>query len=216
MLIPAEERAQFNAWSSFCTSGAFIIGPALAGILLTTHSASFVIYCNSLSFLLSTILIYFLPNITLQTKQSEEVANTFVQTLRSDWKQVFHSLELKRTLFSYSFYFKRLCLSLWHLIHKKLFYKTSTVLTDIEYSMLVSITGAAYVSGSFLVSLFAKRLPIQYCIGLGTIFTAIGYVIFAFSNSFIVAAGGFILLGISSSFAGTGFLHFIKITSRFI
>ena len=150
MLIPAEERAQFNAWSSFCTSGAFIIGPALAGILLTTHSASFVIYCNSLSFLLSTILIYFLPNITLQTKQSEEVANTFVQTLRSDWKQVFHSLELKRTLFSYSFYFKRLCLSLWHLIHKKLFYKTSTVLTDIEYSMLVSITGAAYVSGSFL------------------------------------------------------------------
>ena len=153
MLIPAEERAQFNAWSSFCTSGAFIIGPALAGILLTTHSASFVIYCNSLSFLLSTILIYFLPNITLQTKQSEEVANTFVQTLRSDWKQVFHSLELKRTLFSYSFYFKRLCLSLWHLIHKKLFYKTSTVLTDIEYSMLVSITGAAYVSGSFLVSL---------------------------------------------------------------
>nr|MBR9646721.1 hypothetical protein [Streptococcus sp. 11-4097] len=37
----------------------------------------------------STILIYFLPNITLQTKQNEEVANTFVQTLRSDWKQVF-------------------------------------------------------------------------------------------------------------------------------
>lgn len=83
-------------------------------------------------------------------------------------------------------------------------------LTDIEYSMLVSITGAAYVSGSFLVSLFAKRLPIQYCIGLGTIFTAIGYVIFAFSNSFIVAAGGFILLGISSSFAGTGFFTFYQ------
>ncbi|MGR5982129.1 MFS transporter [Bacillus cereus] len=89
MLIRAEERAQFNAWSNFCTSGAFIIGPALAGILLTTHSATFVIYCNSLSFLLSTIFIYFLPNIALQTKQNEEVANTFVQTLRNDWNQVF-------------------------------------------------------------------------------------------------------------------------------
>ena len=150
MLIPTEERAQFNAWVAFVQAGLLLSVQALAGILLTTHSASFVIYCNSLSFLLSTILIYFLPNITLQTKQSEEVANTFVQTLRSDWKQVFHSLELKRTLFSYSFYFKRLCLSLWHLIHKKLFYKTSTVLTDIEYSMLVSITGAAYVSVHFL------------------------------------------------------------------
>ena len=121
MLIRAEERAQFNAWSNFCTSGAFIIGPALAGILLTTHSATFVIYCNSLSFLLSTIFIYFLPNIALQTKQNEEVANTFVQTLRNDWNQVFHLLEQKLTLFSYSFYFKRLCLSLWQSIHKKLF-----------------------------------------------------------------------------------------------
>ena len=76
--------------------------------------------------------------------------------------------------------------------------------------MLVSITGAAYVFGSFLVSLFAKRLPIQHCIGFGMIFTAIGYVIFALSNSFIVAAGGFILLGISSSFAGTGFITFYQ------
>lgn len=42
------------------------------------------------------------------------------------------------------------------------------------------------------------------------IFTAIGYVIFAFSNSFIVAAGGFILLGVSSSFAGTGFITFYQ------
>lgn len=89
-------------------------------------------------------------------------------------------------------------------------------LTDIEYSMLVSITGAAYVSGSFLVSLFSKRLPIQYCIGLGTIFTAIGYVIFAFSNSFIVAAGGFIYLAFLHHLLVLAFLHFIKITSRFI
>ena len=127
MLIPAEERAQFNAWSSFCTSGLLLSVQLLLEYFSPRTQHPFVIYCNSLSFLLSTILIYFLPNITLQTKQSEEVANTFVQTLRSDWKQVFHSLELKRTLFSYSFYFKRLCLSLWHLIHKKLFYKTSTV-----------------------------------------------------------------------------------------
>ena len=89
MLIPAEERAQFNAWSSFCTSGLLLSVQLLLEYFSPRTQHPFVIYCNSLSFLLSTILIYFLPNITLQTKQSEEVANTFVQTLRSDWKQVF-------------------------------------------------------------------------------------------------------------------------------
>ena len=198
MLIPAEERAQFNAWSSFCTSGAFIIGPALAGILLTTHSASFVIYCNSLSFLLSTILIYFLPNITLQT-------------LRSDWKQVFSFARTETYIILIFVLFQATMLVSMALDSQEVVFTRQVLfLTDIEYSMLVSITGAAYVSGSFLVSLFSKRLPIQYCIGLGTIFTAIGYVIFAFSNSFIVAAGGFILLGISSSFAGTGFFTFYQ------
>ncbi|MGE0994259.1 MFS transporter, partial [Bacillus sp. GMa5/2] len=211
MLIRAEERAQFNAWNSLCTNGAFIIGPALAGILLTTYSAAFVIYCNSLSFLLSTILIYFLPNITLQTKQNEEVANTFVQTLRSDWKQVFSFARTETYIILIFVLFQATMLVSMALDSQEVVFTRQVLfLTDIEYSMLVSITGAAYVSGSFLVSLFAKRLPIQHCIGLGMIFTAIGYVIFAFSNSFIVAAGGFILLGISSSFAGTGFITFYQ------
>lgn len=211
MLIRAEERAQFNAWNNFCTSGAFIIGPALAGILLTTYSASFVIYCNSLSFLLSTILIYFLPNITLQTKQNEEVSNTFLQTLRSDWKQVFSFARTETYIILIFVLFQATMLVSMALDSQEVVFTNQVLfLSDIEYSMLVSITGAAYVFGSFLVSLFAKRLAIQHCIGLGMIFTAIGYVIFAFSNSFIVAASGFILLGISSSFAGTGFITFYQ------
>ncbi|EFI65847.1 hypothetical protein BCSJ1_00485 [Bacillus cereus SJ1] len=211
MLIRAEERAQFNAWSNFCTSGAFIIGPALAGILLTTHSATFVIYCNSLSFLLSTILIYFLPNIALQTKQNEEVANTFVQTLRNDWKQVFSFARTETYIILIFVLFQATMLVAMALDSQEVVFTNQVLLlSNMEYSMLVSITGAAYVFGSFLVSLFAKRLPIQYCIGFGMIFTAIGYVIFAFSNSFLVAAGGFILLGVSSSFAGTGFITFYQ------
>lgn len=211
MLIRAEERAQFNAWNSLFTNGAFIIGPALAGILLTTYSASFVIYCNSLSFLLSTILIYFLPNITLQTKQNEEVANTFVQTLRSDWKQVFSFARTETYIILIFVLFQATMLVSMALDSQEVVFTNQVLfLSVMEYSMLVSITGAAYIFGSFLVSLFAKRLPIQHCIGFGTIFTAIGYVIFAFSNSFIVAAGGFILLGISSSFAGTGFITFYQ------
>lgn len=119
MLIPAEERAQFNAWNSLFTNGAFIIGPALAGILLTTYSAAFVIYCNSLSFLLFS----FTSCQTLHYKQSKKKRLQILSYKHYEviGNKFFHSLELKLTLFSYSFYFKLLCLSLWHSIHKKLF-----------------------------------------------------------------------------------------------
>lgn len=148
-----------------------------------------------------------MPNITLQTKQNEEVANTFVQTLRSDWKQVFSFARTETYIILIFVLFQATMLVSMALDSQEVVFTNQVLfLSVMEYSMLVSITGAAYIFGSFLVSLFAKRLPIQHCIGFGTIFTAIGYVIFAFSNSFIVAAGGFILLGISSSFAGTGFI----------
>ncbi|MGE7882595.1 MFS transporter [Bacillus sp. NPDC094077] len=195
----------------FILSEKLIIGPALAGILLTTYSAAFVIYCNSLSFLLSTILIYFLPNITLQTHQSEEQTTTFVKTLHSDWRQVFSFARTETYIILVFVLFQATMLVSMALDSQEVVFARQVLfLSDVKYSMLVSITGAAYVCGSFLVSLFATRLPIQYCIGLGMIFTAIGYVIFAFSNSFIVAVSGFILLGISSSFAGTGFITFYQ------
>lgn len=47
-------------------------------------------------------------------------------------------------------------------------------------------------------------------IGFGSIFVSFGYIIYAFSNSFIFAAIGFFILAFFLAFANTGFLTFYQ------
>lgn len=47
-------------------------------------------------------------------------------------------------------------------------------------------------------------------IGLGSLFVSIGYMIFAFSNSFSLAAIGFFIIAFSLAFANTGFQTFYQ------
>ncbi|KEK24704.1 MFS transporter [Bacillus gaemokensis] len=211
MLIPCEERAQFNAWNNFFATGAVLVGPALAGSLMFVYSPQIVIYCNSISFLISALLIYFLPNITLQGEPSLKQTNSFLHTLQDDWRQIFLFAKTKiYIILIFSLFQMTLLLSMALDSQEGVFIMKVLHQSETAYSMLVSITGLAYVLGSFLVSLVVNRIPIQYSISIGTILTAVGYIIFAVSHSFLVAASGFIILGIFSSFANTGFLTFYQ------
>lgn len=52
-LIPQEKRKQFNSFRSLITSGAFLVGPAIAGVLLIFSSVQTAIWINAISFLVS-------------------------------------------------------------------------------------------------------------------------------------------------------------------
>ncbi|MDM5187941.1 MFS transporter [Bacillus sp. DX4.1] len=210
-LIPREERQQFNAWNSLSATGSFVIGPALAGLLMAVYSPQFVIFCNGISFLISALIIYFLPNISLHKNNLEDKKKTFVHTLKADWKQVFSFARTQKyVMLIYILFQATLLIAMALDSQEVVFSKQVLDLTEREYSMLVSLTGAGYVLGSFIASLFAKKLQLQYCIGIGMIVMAIGYVIYAFSSSFIMAVSGFIVLGIFSSIANTGFFTFYQ------
>lgn len=62
-LIPVEQRQRFNSLRSLIGSGAFLIGPAVAGILLITGTPEFAIYMNAIAFLLSGLITLLLPDL---------------------------------------------------------------------------------------------------------------------------------------------------------
>lgn len=62
-LIPVEQRQRFNSLRSLISSGAFLIGPAVAGALLIVSTPEFTIYMNTIAFLLSGLITLLLPNL---------------------------------------------------------------------------------------------------------------------------------------------------------
>ena len=51
------------------TSGAFLLGPGIAGLLFIVGSPIIAIYMNALSFFISVIILFFLPNLETTTNE---------------------------------------------------------------------------------------------------------------------------------------------------
>src|SRR5699024_8106556 len=68
-------------------------------------------------------------------------------------------------------------------------------LSEMDYSLLISITGIGSVLGVILLSLFSNYFSLRYMIVIGIMMEATGYLIYAFSWSFASIVVGFIILG---------------------
>lgn len=90
------------------------------------------------------------------------------------------------------------------------FAKEVLLLTDSEYGFLVSIAGAGFILGAITNTILSKKLAPSLLIGIGSLFIAIGYLIYAFSNVFLIAAIGFFILSFSMAYANTGFYTFYQ------
>lgn len=90
------------------------------------------------------------------------------------------------------------------------FSKEVLSLSDSKYGFLVSIAGAGIVVGALVNTIFTKKLATSFLIGIGSVSISIGYLIYAFSNTFHMAAIGFFILSFSLAFANTGFYTFTK------
>lgn len=90
------------------------------------------------------------------------------------------------------------------------FSKEVLFLSNGEYGFLVSIAGAGVIVGAMINTMFAKKLATSLLIGLGSLVVSAGYIIYAFSNDFFMAAVGFFILSFSLAFANTGFYTFYQ------
>ncbi|MBP1950876.1 MFS transporter [Virgibacillus litoralis] len=209
ILVPKEKRKQFNSIRSFTTSGAFIIGPAIGGSLILLTSVEATLWLNALFFLFSAFLLFFLPdkeNINkdkIPTLTFSQVAQDFsvVQKFMSQNKYV---------SFTYLGFIIVMLFTFAMDAQEVVFTQQVIGLSEMEYSLLISITGIGSVIGAMLLSIFSNFFSLRYMIVIGLVMMTIGYVIYAFSWSFLSIVVGFVILGFFNVFLNAGITTFYQ------
>ncbi|HDR7737023.1 TPA: MFS transporter [Bacillus thuringiensis] len=210
-LIPVEQRQRFNSLRTLIGSGAFLIGPAIAGVLLIASTPEIAIYINAIAFLLSGFITLLLPNLD-KKEASDTTSNTLSLTvLKKDWNTVINFSRKHVYVVCVYFLFQSMFVLATATDSLELsFAKEVLLLTDSEYGFLVSIAGAGFILGAITNTILSKKLAPSLLIGIGSLFIAIGYLIYAFSNVFLIAAIGFFILSFSMAYANTGFYTFYQ------
>ncbi|MFD1019728.1 MFS transporter [Thalassobacillus hwangdonensis] len=209
-VVPQQDRKQFNSFRSLITSGAFLVGPAISGILLLFFSVQVSIWLNAISFLLSLWMIALLPDV--QKKEADAVPARFSRKiLRDDWKAVMYfSRHQSYIVLVYFLAQLFMIIALGMDAQEVVFIRQVLDLSEADYGLLVSLTGVGSVLGAFTVSAVAKKLSIRALIGTGFLMVSIGYLIYAFSFSFFSVATGFMILGFFNAFSNTGIMTFFQ------
>ncbi|MBU9711346.1 MFS transporter [Evansella tamaricis] len=210
-LIPPEQRKRFNSLRSLMDSGAFLIGPAIAGLLFIIGTPIVAIYMNAVALFLSGLITLFMPNVEKKNVTPENDKVLSLDILKKDLLVVVDFSRKNIYIMLIYFLFSSVMVmtaavdSLEAAFAKEVLY-----LSDSEYGFLVSVAGVGIVIGAFINTLFVKKISLPLLIGLGSIFVSVGYLIYAFSSSFHIAALGFFVLAFFLAFANTGFLTFYQ------
>ncbi|PFL24466.1 MFS transporter [Bacillus cereus] len=210
-LIPIDKRQRLNSLRSLIGSGAFLIGPAVAGILLITGTPEFAIYMNAIAFLLSGLITLLLPNLDKRYDSNTSSDKLSLTVLKKDWNIVLtFSRKSLYVVCVYLLFQGMMVIATANDSLELSFAKEVLLLTDSEYGFLVSIAGAGYILGAITNTILSRKLAPSFLIGIGSLFIAIGYLIYAFSNGFLIAAIGFFILSFSMAYAYTGYYTFYQ------
>ncbi|MCM3740092.1 MFS transporter [Oceanobacillus luteolus] len=209
ILIPKDKRKRFNSIRSFTSSGAFIVGPAVGGSLLLITSIEVTLWINSIFFLISAVLLSFLP-------EKEYIDKGSIPTLTLN--QIIRDFTVVQKFMANNKYVAYVYLSFVVIIvfsfamdaQEVVFTQQVIGLSEFDYSLLVSITGIGSVTGAFLLSVFSNKIPLRFMISIGLIMMTAGYIIYAFSWSFTSIVVGFVILGFFNVFLNAGMMTFYQ------
>ncbi|HJF30937.1 MAG TPA: MFS transporter [Sporosarcina psychrophila] len=210
-LIPTEDRKRFNSLRSLLDSGGFLIGPAIAGLLFIIGTPIFAIYMNAIALLLSGLVTMMMPNLEKHIRFNSTDEKLSFKVVKKDWTLVLNFS--RRYAYIMFIYFLFGCVMVMATAIDSLevaFAKEVLSLSDSEYSFLVSIAGAGIVIGAIINAMIATKSSTSLLIGLGSLFVSAGYITYAFSSTFFIAAIGFFILSFSLAFANTGFHTFYQ------
>lgn len=209
ILVPIEKRKRFNSFYSFASSGAFIIGPAIGGTLILSTSVEITLWLNAISFLIASILLLFISQTENIVK--EAIPTLTVSQIIKDFTVVQSFMKENKYVSFIYLGFNLIMLFTFAMDAQEVVFTQQVIgLFELEYSMLISLTGLGSVSGAILLSIFSNQFSIRNMISVGIIMTAIGYVIYAFSWSFTSIVVGFLILGFFLVFLNAGIMTFYQ------
>jgi len=211
-LIPIEQRKRFNSLRSLLDSGAFITGPAIAGLLFTIGTPTMAIYLNAIALFLSACITLGMPNVEANqkfaSKADEEIS---YKVLFNDWKLVIRfSLKNPYIMMIYILFSAMIVMMTSTDSLEAAFATQVLSLSEGEYGVLVGIAGAGLLVGSLMNTAIVEKVPTAWLIGMGSLITALGYLTFTSSYTFLIASFGCFILSFATAFANTGFYTFYQ------
>lgn len=211
LAIPKSKIKKFNSWKNLVSSGGFLIGPAIAGLLLSFGTPLIAIIVNTLALLSAGCIQGFLPNYA-----NAEVENGKKFSFIEDNKRALtflkeYYLANKKIVLVYVLISSLTILAAGLDSVEAAFSIDILLLSEGQYGLLVSISGAGFVVGSILNSFIVDKLTIKQLILFGSIFYVAGYLLFSTSFSFGMASVGFFLISFALAYINTGFISFIQL-----
>ncbi|MFD0588982.1 MFS transporter [Paenibacillus sp. GCM10027627] len=216
-LISPAQRVRFNSIHALIGSGAFLIGPAIAGLLVLAGSAEIAIYINAAAMLVSGLITLALPSFKpgvaadgTEERISEE--RITAETVKRDWRDVFAFYRMHPYIWAVCFLFGSVMMVMASAVDslEAAFAKVVLGLTEGEYGVLVSVAGVGIIAGAGVNALLAKKVSVSRMMALGVLGVCGGYAVYAFSSSFGAAAGGFFVLAFFQAFANAGFATYYQ------
>lgn len=210
-LVPEEKRQRFNSIMSMTSSGAFLLGPALSGVLIMSFGTEICIFINAISFFVCAFFIFLLPNVDEDLSKTKARERIHIKTIQKDWQTV-RQFAKSATYFIGIFLLFQIALVFGFAVDSQEapFIKQHLQLSDKEYGFMVSVTGIGSLTGSFFSAILAKRISIRAYISFGMLFTTISYGLFYASFGFISATISFVVLGFFMAFANSGYATFFQ------
>lgn len=209
MLVPKLKRKRFNSIRSVTSSGAFIIGPAIGGTLILLSSIQDTLWINAIFFVIAALLLLGLPE--QEEIDRETIPKMTVAQVWSDFTVVKQFLsENQYIAIIYLSFILVMIFSFAMDAQEVVFTQQVIGLSEVDYSLLISITGIGSVSGGVLLTIFSSKFSLRFMIVLGVVMTAVGYVLYAFSWSFLTITIGFLILGFFNVFMNTGMATFYQ------
>lgn len=211
LAIPKNKIKKFNSWKSLVSSGGFLIGPAIAGLLLSIGTPLIAILVNAIALALAGMIQVVLPNYRSE-KAEGETTFSFIEDnkkARAFLKEYY--LENQKVVLFYLFVSSLTILAAGLDSVEAAFSINVLGMTESRYGLLISISGAGFVVGALLNSLIVEKLTIRQLILFGSVVYVLGYLIFSTSFSFEVASIGVFLISFALAYINTGFHTFIQL-----
>jgi len=208
-LVCVEQRKRFNSMMSMLTSGSFLLGPAIAGVLIIFIGTEWCVIINAITFFICAFLIYLLPDVVDDNLAKREPVR--LRVIIEDWKLVRQFMIGARYFITIYLLYQSALMIFFALDSQEVTYiKQHLQLNNQLYGLIVSLAGAGALLGAGASAMVAKKISLQVYLGVGMLLTTLGYALFYISSDFWTATLSFVFLGFVMSFANTGYSTFYQ------
>lgn len=207
-LIKSEHRLTYNSYYSMLSSGAFIIGPSIGGVVLSIASIKVAMWLTAGAFFVSAALVYKIPNVD---ETFAKKGQSWLHTIKSDYLVVYQFAKTEWLLTKIIGIYTA-ALMIAHALDSQeiTFLFQRLAISEGLYGVVVGITGVGAIVGGFLAAKMANKWSVSKYIKFGLTLTLVCYAVFYSAISLWVALPAFVLLGFFMAFSNSGYATYYQ------